>query len=345
MKVDYIIVGSGLAGINLSHLLIKHHKTFVVIDDDSQKSSRVAGGLYNPVVLKRFTPVWKSHEQLTLSNKVYRELERLLQTKIDYKLPVRRLFKSVEEQNNWFVATDKYGLQQYLSPKILNNYNHAVKAPYGFGEVLQTGRIDTNILIHKFREKIKNSFLNETFDYNLLQILENSIAYKEIQAKQIVFCDGFGLKMNPYFNFLPLNGTKGELLIIHAPNLKLDFVLKSSAFLIPLGNDLYIIGATYNWTDKTNIPTKEGKDELINKVNTFINCDFKIVEQVAGIRPTVKDRRPLVGQHPEYKNVYLLNGLGTRGVMIAPYVANQLFQYIEHNKPLDPEIDINRFVS
>jgi len=84
---------------------------------------------------------------------------------------------------------------------------------------------------------------------------------------------------------------------------------------------------------------------LINKVNTFINCDFKIVEQVAGIRPTVKDRRPLVGQHPEYKNVYLLNGLGTRGVMIAPYVANQLFQYIEHNKPLDPEIDINRFVS
>lgn len=345
MKVDYIIVGSGLAGINLSHLLIKHHKTFVVIDDDSQKSSRVAGGLYNPVVLKRFTPVWKSHEQLTLSNKVYRELESFLQTKIDYKLPVRRLFKSVEEQNNWFVATDKYGLQQYLSPKILNNYNHAVKAPYGFGEVLQTGRIDTNTLIHKFREKIKNSFLNETFDYNLLQILENSIAYKEIQAKQIVFCDGFGLKMNPYFNFLPLNGTKGELLIIHAPNLKLDFVLKSSAFLIPLGNDLYIIGATYNWTDKTNIPTKEGKDELINKVNTFINCDFKIVEQVAGIRPTVKDRRPLVGQHPEYKNVYLLNGLGTRGVMIAPYVANQLFQYIEHNKPLDPEIDINRFVS
>jgi len=251
MKVDYIIVGSGLAGINLSHLLIKHHKTFVVIDDDSQKSSRVAGGLYNPVVLKRFTPVWKSHEQLTLSNKVYRELERLLQTKIDYKLPVRRLFKSVEEQNNWFVATDKYGLQQYLSPKILNNYNHAVKAPYGFGEVLQTGRIDTNILIHKFREKIKNSFLNETFDYNLLQILENSIAYKEIQAKQIVFCDGFGLKMNPYFNFLPLNGTKGELLIIHAPNLKLDFVLKSSAFLIPLGTDLYII-----WIKQTFLQKK-----------------------------------------------------------------------------------------
>lgn len=345
MKVDYIIVGSGLAGINFCHLLLKQNKSFVVFDNNSQQSSTVAGGLYNPVVLKRFTPVWKSDEQLELVNQVYRELEVYLGCKINYKLPVKRLFNSIEEQNNWFVATDKYSLQHYLSPKISTNKNITIKAPFGFGEVLHTGRVDTEKLITKFNQHIKNFFFNELFDYDALHILETSIKYKNIQAKHVVFCEGFGLKKNPFFSKLPLNGTKGELLTIYAPNLNIDFVLKSSVFLIPLGKDLYRLGATYNWTDKTNTPSQEGKKELLEKLKTIINCDFKIVAHEAGIRPTVKDRRPLVGQHSTHKNLYILNGLGTRGVMIAPYAAKQLYNFIENEAGLESEINITRFYS
>ena len=75
----------------------------------------------------------------------------------------------------------------------------------------------------------------------------------------------------------------------------------------------------------------------------MITCSYKVVNQMAGIRPTVKDRRPLVGRHAVYKNVYVLNGLGTRGVMIGPYVAKQLFDFIEFGMPLEAEIDIKRF--
>ena len=136
---------------------------------------------------------------------------------------------------------------------------------------------------------------------------------------------------------------KGELLIIHAPDLKIDYVLKAGVFLIPLGDDLYIVGATYEWKDLSNAATTKAKDELLNKLKKLINCEFEVVNQVAGIRPTVKDRRPLVGQHETYKNMYVLNGLGTRGVMIGPYVAKQLFDFIENNIPLENEIDIARF--
>jgi len=58
--VDYIIVGCGLAGIAFCEQLNAANKTFIVFDNASQHSSTIAGGLYNPVVLKRFTPVWKS---------------------------------------------------------------------------------------------------------------------------------------------------------------------------------------------------------------------------------------------------------------------------------------------
>ncbi|GGH40666.1 FAD-dependent oxidoreductase [Mangrovimonas yunxiaonensis] len=345
MTVDYLIVGCGLAGVHFCHTLKQNQKSFVVFDNGSQQSSTVAGGLYNPVVLKRFTPVWKSDEQLTLAAQVYPDLERLLAVKLDYKLPVKRLFHSVEEQNNWFVAADKYGLQKYLSPNIISNTNSSITAPYGLGEVLHTGRIDTDGLISSFKQYVADAFIAEAFDYDSLQLLENSVSYKGIKAKNVVFAEGFGLKKNPYFNTLPLNGTKGELLTIHAPDLNIDFVLKSNAFLIPLGADLYKLGATYNWTDKTNRPSEAGKTELLTKVKTFLNCDFNLVGHEAGIRPTVKDRRPLVGQHSSHKALYVLNGLGTRGVMIAPYVAQQLFNFIEKHAALDPEINIARFTA
>ena len=74
----------------------------------------------------------------------------------------------------------------------------------------------------------------------------------------------------------------------------------------------------------------------------LIQCDFEVIEHYAGVRPTVKDRRPLVGTHPLHNTIHVLNGLGTRGVMLAPAMATSLFNNIENNIPLDPMIDIKR---
>ncbi|MCR8668906.1 FAD-binding oxidoreductase [Aestuariibaculum sp. M13] len=345
IQVDYIVVGIGLAGISFCEQLRANNKSFVVFDNASQLSSTVAGGLYNPVVLKRFTPVWKCQEQLEQALPMYERLEQELGVKLDYKLPVYRKFASLEEQNHWFTASDKPILSKYLSTQIVKNTNEAVEAPFGFGEVLETGRIDVRTLIEAYKNELqKNNQLNETlFDYDELKFENNGIEYRDIKAKHIVFAEGFGIKDNPFFNNLPLNPAKGELLIIHAPELKIDYVLKAGAFLIPLGDDNYIVGATYEWKDLTNQPSEVAKEELSAKLQKIINCPFTIVNQVAGVRPTVKDRRPLVGHHADYRNMYVLNGLGTRGVMIGPYVASQLYDFIENELPLESEIDIKRF--
>ena len=344
-KVDYIVVGSGLAGIMFCDVLVQHNKTFIVVDDGSQKSSIVAGGLYNPVVLKRFTPVWKSKEQLELALPRYKALEKKLKVQLDYKVPVYRLFASIEEQNNWFLASDKVGLSDYIKPEIHQIENKSIKSDFGFGKVLHTGRIDTNALIETFKNELQNNnqLVETSFVYDAIQFNESDVAYKNIEAQHIVFAEGFGLKQNPFFNHLPLKGTKGELLTIYAPNLNIDFVLKSGAFLIPLGEDNYIVGATYEWHDKSNKTTPAAKTELLDKLKKFIDCDFKVLDQVAGMRPTVIDRRPLIGQHEKYKQLYMLNGLGTRGVMIAPYVAKKLFDFIENSVEIDSEINITRF--
>ncbi len=346
MEVDYIIVGCGLAGIAFCEQLRQNNKSFVVFDNSSQHSSTVAAGLYNPVILKRFTEVWRAQEQLDIALPYYKSLESLLSKKLDYKSSIYRRFSSIEEQNEWFSAADKPALEPYLSTKIVKNTNVSIDAPFGFGEVLHTGRIDTNVLIDSYRLFLEdnNRLYKELFKYEDLIIDRQEIKYNTISASHIVFSEGFGILKNPYFKNLPLSGTKGEILTIKAPDLKLDYILKSSAFLVPLGDDLYSVGATYNWDDKTNSTTIEAKEELVNKLKKFMTCSFEVVNQVAGIRPTVKDRRPLVGSHNNYNNVFVLNGLGTRGVMIAPYVAQQLFNHIERNENLDSEINISRFL-
>lgn len=345
MKLDYIIVGSGLAGIFFCEQLIKNNKSFIVFDNSSEQASIVAGGLYNPVILKRFSSVWKSKEQLELALPILTTLEKRLDIKLDYKTSVFRRFASIEEQNDWFAASDKPNLSPYLSSVIQNNTNKSINAEFGFGEVLDTGRVDTKLLVEKYKVYLNNNeqLKEEAFLYDELNIEEEAVNYKGISAKHIVFAEGFGMRHNPFFKTLPLKEVKGELITIYAPDLNIDFVLKSNVFIIPIADDLYKIGATYDWKDKTNTITLKAKEELLNKLKTIINCDFTVVDQVAGIRPTVKDRRPLVGQHKDHKVLYILNGLGTRGVMIGPYVAKELYHFIENKKALNTEIDIKRF--
>jgi hypothetical protein len=234
-----------------------------------------------------------------------------------------------------------------LSTKIILNKYNGIHAPFGYGQVLHSGYVDTAALLEYYHKYLINNqwLIENTFDYTDLQIFESHIQYTNLKAKHIVFAEGFGMHSNPFFKNLPLNGTKGELFIIKAPDLNLDVIVNTNVFILPLGNNLYKVGATYHWYDKTSKPTKEGKQELINRIKEILNCDFHIVDHFAGVRPTVKDRRPLLGTHFKHKNIHILNGLGTRGVMLAPAMAIDLYDYIENDKPLDRAININRFES
>lgn len=343
--IDYLIVGSGIAGICFAETLLQNGKTFKVFEDASTSSSRVAGGLYNPVILKRFSQVWCAKEQLDYGLPFYADIAKRIGTEFDFRIPIYRKLASVEEQNNWFQAADKPNLAPYLSGTIIHKKYQSITADFGFGEVLMTGYVDTALLLDSYARFLEenNLLIKDHFDHAGLTITADYLEYKGIKAKGIVFAEGFGMIHNPFFNHVPLDGTKGELLVIKAPELDLDVVLKSSVFILPIGNGLFKVGATYNWDDKTDEPTEAGKQELIQELKSLIDCNFEVVDHFAGVRPTVKDRRPLVGTHHQYRNLHLLNGLGTRGVMLGPFLAQKLFESIENKTTLDTQIDIKRF--
>ncbi len=345
-KVDYIIVGLGIAGITFGEQLQKHGKSFIVIDNGEEGSTAKSGGVFNPTVLKRFTAAWNASAFFPVAVDFYHHLSEKLQKNIFVETPILRIFKSIEEQNNWTVASDKKELQAFLSSKFLKNTNTFVDAPFGYGEVMGTAQINTIDLLSGYQNYLKSQdvLLTEKFQYELIQQEKSGLIYKDISAKKIIFAEGSKVIGNPFFLKSAIIGNKGEYLTIKAPMLKLEVLLKGSMYVIPLGNDEYKIGATYSRDDYSLNATDQASEEILSKVKSFIHCPFEVIGQSAGVRPTTKDHRPLLGNLEQYPNLIYFNGLGSRGFLMAPLLSEILFKYLEEEKPIPYEMDIKRML-
>jgi glycine/D-amino acid oxidase-like deaminating enzyme len=193
--------------------------------------------------------------------------------------------------------------------------------------------------------KSRQAYQNEQFSYNDMIHEEGGIRWQEVRAKKILFCEGTYNGVNPYFNWLPVEQVKGELLLVHIPGMPAEEIINRGVFVLPVGNGYFKVGSTYQWDHPDWQPSLQGKQELEEKLQKLIKLPFQITDHKAGIRPACPDRRPLIGLHPEHQTVGVFNGLGTKGISIAPYYASHFVDYLEDNKELNPEVHINRYFS
>jgi len=342
-QVDYIIVGSGIAATSFAGQLLKKESSFVLYDDQQPEATSVAGGTLNPVVLKRFNPVWKASEFLEYAVEFYSQMETILKASFLNPIDIARVFHSAEEQNNWMVASDKNNLALWLDPRIQKEINNQIHSPFGIGKVQGGYQLKPKVLLGVFKNYLQEDQLQkESFDYSQVKINSKGVTYKNISARQIVFAEGAKINKNPFLN-TSIIPKKGEYITVRIPNLDLQMALKVGYFVIPLGDDLYKIGATFAHGDFTQTTTQSGREQLEKAIRKITNLPFEVVSQEYGMRPTVKDRKPLIGAVKEKDNAYILNGLGTRGLLMAPLLSKWLYDFIELDKALPKEVNINRF--
>ncbi len=342
---DFLIVGFGLAGMSMASVLERRERSFRVIDTPTPDAHRVIGGMYNPVILKRFSPAWQAHEMWQQSVETYRWFEQKFQQTFIKPFDIYRILHSVEEQNNWVVASDKAVMNQYMLTPVKDNFIHGIEAPYGLGQLHNVGRVEGELILAHYEKYLKEQqlLLDETFDYDDLVIKDDHVDYQGEIYRHVIFAEGSYISHNPFFNYLPMKVSKGEMLIIHVPDLSLNDTIKSKVFMVPLGQQLFIVGSTYHWDDTTHLLTVKGQQELESKLKKFLKLPYTVLDYKAGVRPTVSDRRPLLGQHPQYQPLFVLNGLGTRGIIYAPALAEILYEMITSHKPVDEAMHIDRF--
>jgi len=343
-KVNTIIVGMGIAGICYAEILHQNKKSFYIIDNNQKSSSKIAAGILNPTVLKRYNMTWKGKEFYENAIKFYRNIENKYEKKIIYNHNIIKVFSSISDQNNWATASNKIQLSEFLESKIQTKKIKGLITEYGYGLVKKCARISTDNLINTFKNNLKDKYIKQDFDYSKLFYDNKKVIYKNIIAENILFCEGYSIVNNPFFKNLPIKGSKGEFLIVKIPNINLKKIIKrSSIFVMPMKDQIYWVGASYDNSDKNKIPTQRKKEWLIERLESIITEPFKIVEHNANIRPTTVDRRPMIGSHSNFKNIYLLNGLGTRGILLAPTLSAWLYNQIFKSSPIPKEVDLKRF--
>jgi len=257
-----------------------------------------------------------------------------------------KLFTEDQEKILWMKKVNSEE-GKYLSAEIKTDFhNDILNNVNGCAIVNNAGNVQTAKFIEGFKNYFKKEkiLLEEIFEYDALKIFDSQVNYKNIRAKRIIFCDGWKVMKNPYFSYLPFRPAKGELLKIKIPDFSTDKIIHKGISLLPIGDNLFIAGSTFNWNDLTDIPSEKGKGELIEKLDKLLKVPYEIVDHLAGVRPSVKDLRPIIGLHLKYQSIGIFNGMGTKGIMLAPYYANQFINFLEQNIPLDKEVNINRFL-
>ena len=339
-----LIVGAGIAGVALARHLDNRNIPFEVIDAGTNYSSRIAAGLINPMVFRRMAKSWRVDEFLPYAKQFYADASNEWGQTYFHPIPIRRAFAHQQELDFWLKKQDIEEYQAYLKPLDDSDYtNNTVINTYGTGEVLNAAYISTKQLLEDAFKWLEQTQRLRIEKIQYTDIDPENARYKGEQFAKIIFCEGYHGLENPWFNYLPLQATKGETLTISSEEISRTESLNRKCFTLPVKDAIYRVGATYAWDDPTLHTTEEARTELIGHLQNLTKCNFEVIDQEAGIRPTVLDRRPLMGRHANFPGLYIFNGLGTKGYLMAPLLAHEMSDFILEDKILDREIDIQRY--
>ncbi|MBM3439413.1 MAG: FAD-binding oxidoreductase [Bacteroidetes bacterium] len=340
-KVDFLIAGQGIAGTVFSYLAMKAGYSVHVADVALPgMSSKVAGGLINPITGRFMKKSWMAETLFPCLNEVYKDMDALLGIESFQAMPILRLLENEEEQKRWEEKRLLSDHQPFMSAS--SAFEHPGLLPHhAAAYILQGGWLDTGLLLKHWRD-----YLIKQNTFSELQVLPSDIAkgrWNEIEFRHLIFCEGYHGHYNPFFPGIPLNPAKGELLLVEIPQAEWHFVINKHLLIIPLGNQLYKVGATVEHTDDLQL-LDTSLEELETKLKSIVAYPYHIRDRLVGIRPTVRDRRPVLGASTAMEGVWMLNGLGTKGVALAPYMAKHLLQHIVSKAPLMQEVNWKRFV-
>ena len=341
---NFLIVGAGVAGITLAKHLIDAGHHITLLDSGINRSSAIAAGLINPMVFRRMTKSWRLDEFSPFAIDFYTNWEKECRSQFYYPITIRRMFSSEQERGYWLKKQSNPDYQDYLTVVDEEDESYSLaKNDFGTGRVKLSSYIATTEFLAKGKEWIAqfNTVRQEQVDYSAIDPEKGT--YNGIKYNGIIFCEGVEIRHNPWFNHVPINPTKGETLTIESSSITETESLNRKCFILPIGEGKFRVGATYVWETYEDELTEEGKNDLIEKIRVLTDEPFDVIGHNAGIRPTMLDRRPVLGRHPEYPSLYVYNGLGTKGYMLAPLLSKEMADFILHETEVDKEVSLGRF--
>jgi glycine/D-amino acid oxidase-like deaminating enzyme len=355
MTIDFLIVGQGLAGSLLAWELIKRNCKVLVVDNGLENASLCAAGLINPITGMRFVKSTQVDKLLPIAQHVYQQLGEFFQQNFYVEKNMLRIFNSEKESHNAQKRLQDLSYQAYLAEITekdtdleLSRFKKlkSLYIPFGMIEQLQTAYLLTQPLLSALKQFFisNHCYQQQQFDYQEINF-QPTLTWRGIAAKKIIFCEGYQLRDNPWFSGLPLQLAKGEILTLESQKPLPNNILNYGHWLIPLGNNAFRTGATFDTGQLDTHCTEQAKNLLLHSLAKRLPdlAAAKLVKHQANIRPCTLDKQPFIGQHPYYPQLAVFNGFGAKGSLQIPYYSQNFSDFLLKNNLLDKNIDIQRY--
>ena len=339
-EFDYLIIGQGLAGTILAHTLITRGQRVMVIDNaHSGSSSKVAAGIINPITGPRL----KQSDDF----KHYVEQAKSYYAKLEYHIK-KQVFTEIKQVRQ--IQNDEQ--LSFLEKRLADpQYSHVIqtldnktplfkKTAYPQITINGTAIVNTRDLLSASKTWLASlqSYQQSEFNYQDLTFHNNGVEYKNIHAKEIIFCEGYQATNNPWLKELPFKLAKGEIITLENEPSN-NTMLSWDKWLVPLGKSAKL-GSNFAWDDLSLTPSNATKDMLLTsaEANIDTNITAKVLRHEVGIRPSTRQREPFVGALSTQNNAYCFNGFGSKGCLLIPHYATLLADHLQHQTTLPSKV-------
>lgn len=344
--VDFIVTGTGLAGSSIAYELVKRGFKVLRVTSSARPASMAAYGMLNPIHIRNVQLSWKARELYPEAISFYRELQFVLQTVFFRETEVYHILGSDEEAVHWRQQAETGMLGEFCSGEVEFLTDPRWIAPYGSIKISGALYVDVPLLLHELHKWLNTNhspLMVCEADAQVWKYERSSVQMNEYRARYVIHCEGVAASNHALWKNIPFRPCKGEVLTLQFDESLPPQIVHKKIFIIPQPDGTCKAGATYEWNDLSDDPTAEVAREILQQIEIITPVSAQVKEQVAGVRPAVADRRPVVGVHPLYPSVAILNGYGSRGLILNPFCCRLLAEHLINHAPIPAELNVQRF--
>lgn len=358
MSYDFCIIGAGFAGLSLADALQQANKKVIIIEKGKPGAgaSGTPGALVNPATGRKGKKSWKAEQCYKAIRSNLEKIQETTPLPFFHQNGVLRPAqtpKMAEKMKAQFDNTEWLdGWCRWLDEDEIKSKHPGVNCMGGglwlpvaltvdgdaYCQAYTTWLRQQGVtIVTKCDASLKHQFYNGTIRTKNLNI----------ECENIIFANGYEATLSPFWNQLKLVPVKGQVALFHSKEeLSFSHSVSGLGYIARLKDaHKFVHGSTYEHSFENIKTDTEGASYLNERLKRMLPELAKgahLVSQWAGIRISTPNRKPVVGQHYDYKNLYLFTGLGSKGLLYSQFVAHHFAKHLISGTSLYKEISIDR---
>lgn len=343
-EFDLLVVGQGLAGSAVAMQAALQGLHYAIADPaplPGFSASRVAAGLITPLTGKKINPGWRMEEWLPIAADFYARAGAMLGVRCFHPIEIHRWFTGEEEYRSFQARLEEERILRWFGGLLPPRPGLAV--PQGGFRMVGGGWLDVPVWLDAIRARAmaEGRWFSRAVAEEDLRCEEKWIRVGDLAARRVIFCHGLAVASHQkWFPGLPFRPAAGEVLEVRLRGECPAAVWNQGGkWVAPRPDGSCLVGATYAFGAAGGGPTTGGRAELEGFLRALGCPADAVLGHRAGRRPILHQSRPVAGFSPVDSRVGLLNGLGSKGVLTAPWAAGQIVSHLMEGIPMDPELD------